>query len=163
MTMNQRRVFTALAVSALAACSGGEKPKADTTAAAPAAGAAPAAAPVAAQPATGKTWDVKMYGDPTGSRFDPVTVTIKSGDAIRWTIVNGPPHNVAFWSDSLPAAAVPVLTANMPESMGPLMGQMMTAASQAYTVSFAGVPAGTYKYYCVPHLALGMKGVIVVQ
>ena len=30
-------------------------------------------------------------------------------------------------------------------------------------ISFAGVPAGVYKIYCTPHLALGMKGAVTVQ
>jgi len=163
----------AFTLVAMLACGGGEKPKSDTTAAAApnpapgAPGAAPAApsaaAPGAAQPITGKTWDVKMYADEKGSRFDPVNITIKRGDGIRWTLVNGPPHNVAFWNDSIPSGAASVLQGNMPDQMGALSGQMMTNPNQTYTISFAGVPAGTYHYYCVPHLALGMKGTITVQ
>jgi plastocyanin len=30
-------------------------------------------------------------------------------------------------------------------------------------VSFAGAPKGDYKYYCLPHLALGMKAKLTVQ
>jgi plastocyanin len=164
----QRLAIVALAVTAMVGCGGGEKPKAESTAAAPpgAAPAAPAPAPGAAgaaQAITGKTWDVKMYADEKGSRFDPVNITIKRGDGIRWTLVNGPPHNVAFWTDSIPASASNVLQGNMPNPMAALSGTMMTNPNDTYTVSFAGVPAGTYHYYCVPHLALGMKGIITVQ
>jgi plastocyanin len=168
---NQRLAAAALALVAMLACGGGEKPKTDTTAAPPspapgAPGAAPAptaGAPAAAQAITGKTWDVKMYADDKGSRYDPVSITIKRGDGIRWTLVNGPPHNVAFWNDSIPTGAASALQGNMPDQMGPLSGQMMTNPNQTYTISFTGVPAGTYHYYCVPHLALGMKGTITVQ
>jgi plastocyanin len=164
----QRLAVVALAVAAIVGCGGGEKPKAESTAAAPpgAAPAAPAPSPGAAgaaQAITGKTWDVKMYADEKGSRFDPVNITIKRGDGIRWTLVNGPPHNVAFWTDSIPAGASNVLQGNMPNPMAALSGTMMTNPNETYTVSFAGVPAGTYHYYCVPHLALGMKGIITVQ
>lgn len=171
-SINQRLAAAAFALVAMLACGGGEKPKSDTTVApanpAPGApGAAPAApsagAPGAAQAITGKTWDVKMYADEKGSRFDPVSITIKRGDGIRWTLVNGPPHNVAFWNDSVPSGAANVLQGNMPNQMGALSGEMMTNPNQTYTISFAGVPTGTYHYYCVPHLALGMKGTIIVQ
>lgn len=171
-SMNQPLVVLALAMAALVGCAGGEKAKPESTAAAPAA-AAPAAAPVtpapaagapsAAQAITGKTWDVKMYADEKGSRFDPVNITIKRGDGIRWTLVNGPPHNVAFWNDSIPSGAANVLQGNMPDQMAALAGPLMMNLNQTYTISFAGVPAGTYRYYCVPHLALGMKGIITVQ
>jgi plastocyanin len=169
-SMNLRLVVAALAAAALGACGGGEKNKPESTAAAPPAAApgaptpAPSAgAPAAAQAITGKTWDVKMYADEKGSRFDPVNITIKRGDGIRWTLVNGPPHNVAFWSDSIPSGAASALQGNMPDQMAALSGTMMTNLNQTYTISFAGVPAGTYHYYCVPHLALGMKGTITIQ
>jgi plastocyanin len=104
-----------------------------------------------------------MFGDAAGYRFDPSTITIKRGDAVRWTVVSGQPHNVTFWSDSVPPTAVSILRANMPQTMAPLMGPLLTNPSQTYTVSLGGAPVGTYHYYCTPHLALGMKGTIVVQ
>jgi plastocyanin len=128
---------------------------------APAGGAASGSA--AAKAATGKTWDVKMEGDAQGYRFDPANLTIKAGDAVRWTVVSGPPHNVSFWPDSIPKNAQAQLQANMPNTMGPLSSPLEMNPNATYTVSFAGVPAGTYKYYCTPHLAMGMKGNITVQ
>ena len=104
-----------------------------------------------------------MLGDATGYRFDPATVTIKKGDAVRWTVVSGPPHNVTFWPDSIPQGASAQLGANMPQTMAPLSGPLESTIGGTYTVSFAGVPAGTYKYYCTPHLAMGMKGQVTVQ
>ena len=168
---NHRLVVVALVATAIVGCGGGEKAKPESTAAAPPAAApgAPTPAPSAAAPAaaaqaiTGKTWDVKMYADEKGSRFDPVNITIKRGDGIRFTLVNGPPHNVAFWSDSIPAGAASALQGNMPDQMSTLAGPLMMNPNQTYTISFAGVPAGTYHYYCVPHLALGMKGIITIQ
>ena len=43
------------------------------------------------------------------------------------------------------------------------MTPLLIAPNDAYTVSFAGTKAGTYKFYCTPHLALGMKGTVTVQ
>lgn len=137
-------------------------PSGATTAAATPTPGAPAGG-AAAKPATGKTWDVKMIGDATGYHFDPVSLTIKEGDAVRWTVVSGPPHNVSFWSDSIPANAATQLNANMPETTAPLSGPMRMNANETYVVSFAGVPKGEYKYYCTPHLAMGMKGAIRVE
>ncbi len=129
-----------------------------------------ASAPVASTPTTGaaqstsgRTIDVQMIGGATGYTFVPATVTIKSGDTVRWTNVSGGPHNVTFWSDSIPAGAGSRLQAAMPQQMSPLAGPLLSAPNATYTISFAGAPAGTYAYYCTPHLALGMKGKIVVQ
>ena len=177
-----RALFASVFV--LGACAGGDKnaSKTDTTMAAPAAtttatpadttaaaSAAPAAAPaggaVAAAPATGKTIDVKMLGDEKGYRFDPANITVKSGDAIKFTNVSGGPHSVGFDPAKVPANLQPQLGANMPgdHSMGALEGPMLLQPNETYTISFAKIPAGAYDYHCTPHLALGMKGVITVQ
>ena len=156
------RLFLLILAGPAVACGRGEKPSAGATATAapPQAADTTAAAP---QAITGKTWDVKMIGDATGNRFDPPTLTIKRGDGVRWTVVSGPPHDATFWPDSIPPGASGSLQINMPQTIGPLTGPLLVNLSQTYMVSFAGLPAGVYHYYCTPHLALGMKGTIVVQ
>ena len=68
-----------------------------------------------------------------------------------------------LWSDSIPKGAAEKLTAGMPDQMGPLQGPLLAEPDKTYKVSFAGAPAGVYKFYCLPHLALGMHGKITVQ
>ena len=169
----------------LGACGGEKTPAADTGAAAtattpaatstpttdsaattaPAAGAAttPAAGAVAAAPATGTTHEVKMTGDATGYKFEPANITVKQGDAIKFIMVSGGPHNVAF-QNVTDATAKAQLDANMPGAkLGEASGPMIMAPNEGYTVSFAKVPAGKYEYICTPHAAMNMKGVITVQ
>lgn len=112
---------------------------------------------------TGKTIDVKMVGDAKGYRFEPANFSIKVGDGARFTNVSGGPHDVTFWPDSIPSGVAAQLSANMPNTTAPLTGPLLTAPNQTYVVSFAGLKPGVYHYYCTPHLALGMKGVITVQ
>jgi plastocyanin len=112
---------------------------------------------------TGSTVTVKMIGDAKGYRFEPATITIHSGDAVTFTNVVGGPHNVTFWSDSIPKGTAQQLQANMPNTTGPFTSPLLIDANATYTVSFGKLPAGTYKFYCMPHLALGMKGEITVQ
>lgn len=137
----------------------------DSSAMAAAPAGTPAAGAVATAPATGKTIDVKMLGDEKGYRFDPANITVKSGDAIKFTNVSGGPHNVGFDPAKVPPAVQPQLGANMPgdHSMGALEGPLLLQPNETYTISFAKIPAGTYDFHCTPHLALGMKGVITVQ
>jgi plastocyanin len=47
--------------------------------------------------------------------------------------------------------------------MSPLSGVLITQPNATYQVSLAGLSAGRYRFYCLPHLALGMTGQIVVQ
>src|SRR4051812_34400654 len=151
----------------LGACSGGDKsgtPTDSATTAAPTTNtAAPATGTVAKAPATGKTWDVKMIGDGTTYKFEPADITIKQGDAVRWTMVSGGPHNVSFDPAEVAAAAKPQLMANMEAQMSELSGPLLQNANDQYTISFANVPAGKYNYHCTPHLAMNMKGTITVQ
>jgi plastocyanin len=133
--------------------------------AASAPGAAPAAGAAAAAPATGKTTEVKMIGDEKGYRFEPANITVKAGDAIKFTNVTGGPHNIGFDPAKVPAPVQAQLGANMPgdHSMGPLESPLLLQPNESYTISFAKIPPGTYDIHCTPHLALGMKGVVTVQ
>lgn len=151
----------------LGACGGGDSNStADSAATAtPAAGtdAGAAGATAAMAPITGTTHTVRMVGDAQGYRFDPAQLTIKAGDGVKWEMVSGGPHNVAFDPAKVPAAAKGQLMANMPNQMGELSSQMFMNVGESYTVSFANIPAGTYEYICTPHLMNGMSGTITVQ
>lgn len=170
--------FNAIALLAgallLGACGGGDSNTdtaavvtGDTAATAatttPAAGATTAAAPATgtAMPATGQTHTVQMKQEGTAFVFDPANITVKQGDAIKFVMVSGAPHNVAFLD--VPADAKAQLDANMPEKIAELAGKMLMNPNEEYTISFAGVKPGSYNYVCQPHAAMGMKGVVTVQ
>ena len=154
---------------AFAACSGGDNNSdtaaaagTDTAAQATATAATPAAAGATAPaPITGTTHEVKMLGDDKGYRFEPADLKIKAGDGVKFVMVSGGPHNVDFSQGA--GAAANALTANMPNQMAPLSGPYLTNAGEAYTVSFANVPAGSYEYICTPHAAMNMKAKITVE
>lgn len=167
-------IMLAASAVVLGACAGGDKNAGDTTAvamdtAAPAA-SAPAATTMATAsgmatmaPITGTTHEVKMIGDATGYRFEPVNITVKAGDGIKFTVVNGGPHNVAFDPATIPVDVQPQLDANISEKMGQLSSALKMNAGETLTISFANIKPGKYPFHCTPHLALGMKGEITVQ
>jgi plastocyanin len=170
------RFAVAAGVIALGACAGGEKKPADTTHVAvdtstssasttttTTPGGATAGA-VALAPITGTTHEVKMVGDAKGYRFEPANVTVKQGDGIKFVVVSGGPHNVAFDPATIPPDVKPQLDANMgTDKMGELSSNLKTNPGDAVTVSFGNIKPGQYPVHCTPHLALGMKGVITVQ
>jgi len=110
----------------------------------------------------GATVRVRMLMQGTTYKFDPTNFTVHPGDVVEFVNVSGFPHNVMFDATKVPAGAAAVLNANMTQRSGNLMGPMMAQANQTYRVSFANAPVGTYAYSCLPHQALGMKGVITV-
>ena len=86
---------------------------------------------------------------------------MKPGDGVKWIMVSGAPHNVAF--NNVPAAAKAQLSANMPSQLKELTSPMMMNAHETYTMSFANIPAGKYDYVCEPHAAMNMRGSVTVQ
>lgn len=147
--------------------SGDSAKAANADANAPAAGAAGAAGTTAAgamKPITGTTHEVKMVGDEKGYRFEPAELTIKAGDGVKFIMMSGGPHNVAFDETNLTPAVKAQLAANMgPDQVTQLSSKFVQAPNEDYTISFAGIPAGTYDYNCTPHLAFNMRGKITVQ
>src|SRR5438034_1403110 len=102
-------LIAVVAATALA-CGGAEKTK-DTS--------RPSAAKAAA-PTAGKTYQVKMYGNADGYRFEPKDLTISVGDNVTFVAVDGGPHNVAFDPAGIPADAKEQLSANMPSQVSEL-------------------------------------------
>jgi len=166
----------AVAVGAitLGACAGGEKKPADTTHVAIDTTAASTTTTTGTStttlgaatmaPITGKTIEVKMLGDAKGYRFEPSNLTVKQGDGVKFVVVSGPPHNIAFDPATVPADVKAQLDANMgTDKMGELSSNMKMNPGESVTVSFGNIKPGQYPYHCIPHLALNMKGVITVQ
>ena len=72
-------------------------------------------------------------------RFHPATLSIRRGDSVRWLWRDGGTrHNVTF-----------------------RRSHSRTQGSGSYTLRFAH--AGTFNYRCTIHVALGMRGKIVVH
>ena len=110
-----------------------------------------------------QTHVVRMVQEGTAYRFEPANLTIKTGDRIRFVNVSGGPHNVSFDPAKVPDDVEKVLSAAMPNQIQALWGPLLTEANADYTVSFAGVKPGSYEYFCMPHMAMNMKGTITVQ
>lgn len=165
--MRFNSVVLMAAAVAMSACGGGGDGAGSNTGAAgntatastPAGGGA--AATGTAMPVTGTWHEVRMLGDEKGYRYDPVDITIKAGDGIRWTMVSGAPHNVAFQNVAADARAQ--LSANMPNQLTDLSSPMLLNANEKYEMSFAGVKPGKYDYICTPHIANNMRGSVTVQ
>jgi plastocyanin len=179
--MRFQEFAVAVGVIVLGACAGGESKPGDTTHVAvdtssatttttTTAGGAASTTPgtatgtVAPAPITGTTKTVNMVGDAKGYRFEPANVTVKQGDGIKFVVVSGGPHNVAFDPATIPPDVRAQLDANMgTDKMGELSSNMKMNPGESVTVSFGKIKPGQYPFHCTPHLALGMKGVVTVQ
>ena len=158
-----RKFMAAVAVFGFA-CGGGES--GDAASSTPPATSQPAAA-AATTTGTGTVHQVVMKLTDGGQYvFEPATLTIKVGDTVRWVNESGPPHNVQFFGDQIPAGAGDVLVqayAGDAQKIGPMSGRLLMQLGETYEISFAAAPAGTYGYTCTPHQALGMNGTLTVE
>lgn len=118
-------------------------------------------APPAAGGAAGKTHDVNMVLEGSSYKYVPDQLTVGSNDVIRYHNKSGGPHNVAFWTDSIPKGAASAI--QLTEPIQPLSSKLAVAPDEVIEVKLNNAPKGEYKYYCTPHLALGMKARLSVQ
>lgn len=107
--------------------------------------------------------EVRMVQEGSAYRFRPAALTVRPGDRVRFVMVSGGPHNVAFDAERVPGPARRALAAGMPDTIAPLAGPVLTEPGAGYTVSFDGVPPGTYPFLCMPHAAMGMRGTVTVR
>jgi plastocyanin len=113
--------------------------------------------------ANGEPHVVRMIGDASGYRFEPATITIASGESVVFEVASGAPHSVAFDTAAVSPHVARVLSTQMQHTTGLLSGPLLLQSKERYVVSFAGVPAGTYPFVCLPHFALQMKGTVIVR
>jgi plastocyanin len=161
--MRMTSMVTGLAMI-LAACGGDQKAgDQQGTTAAPEQPAAGGEAPAANAPSggTGKTHDVNMVLEGSSYKYVPDRLTVGSNDVIRYHNKSGGPHNVAFWTDSIPKGAESAISVTDP--MAPLSSKLAVSPDEVLEVRLNKAPAGEYKYYCTPHLALGMKARLTVK
>ena len=92
----------------------------------------------------------------SGLRFEPATVTIKAGQAVRW-------RNDASFGHT--ATADPTLATNPADVQLPAGAQAFNSGQVGAGAEFVHVftTPGTYKYFCLPHENAGMVGTVVVN
>jgi plastocyanin len=150
--MSQRIVpYVLIAAALLAACKGEKKTPTDQPATGePAAAASNAGGPFTPDPG-GKVITVEMVTDGEGNYFKPAAINAKRGDVVRYTLKVGV-HNVNFLADS-----------NSGRTGYPTKASdFLQLPGQTYDVKVT-FGSGTYYFQCDPHVALGMKGHVIVE
>jgi plastocyanin len=109
---------------------------------------------VGGPPAAAQAQAAKAEIDGTAQlKWEPANVTIRPGGSVTFKISGGPPHPVESGDGSNPAGDGKF------DAKGCAMDKMSTVGASC-TVKFP--KAGTYPYFCVVHVSLGMKGVVQV-
>ncbi len=116
--------------------------------------------PAAAQ----EVHEIRMVADGKEEfRFAPASVSARRGDVLLFKAVRGAPHSVVFEGKDLPAQAREKLNAALPRRAGDLSSPLLTEGSEYRIVVPQGLPADTYKFFCLPHKAYDMRGEVTVR
>jgi plastocyanin len=116
------------------------------------------------QAAAQEVHEIRMVADGKGEfRFAPASVSARRGDVLLFKAVRGAPHSVVFEGKELSPQAREKLNAALPRRAGDLSSPLLTEGSEYRVVVPHGLPAGTYKPFCLPHRAYDMRGEVTVK
>lgn len=104
--------------------------------------------------ATGLDEPVVEISATNQNRFQAPTVTVRVGESVRWRNTGGVFHTVTFD----PGRADDPANVELPGGVQPFNSEL--GAGMSFSRRFT--VAGTYRYICEPHEALGMVGTVIV-
>lgn len=88
--------------------------------------------------------------------YTPDTVRVAVGETVRWENSSDVMHTVTADSDE----ALKAKSVELPEGASPFnSGNLNPEDTFEHTFEVAG----TYRYFCIPHEAAGMKGTVIVS
>lgn len=103
-----------------------------------------------------------MIGDAKGYRFEPQHVTARAGDGVKFVVVSGAPHEIAFDLEAIRVEWRERLLLNMPNATNG-RSPLLVGENETWTVSLGGLGPGKYPFVSTPRLPQGMKGEIEIQ
>jgi plastocyanin len=96
-------------------------------------------------------------------RFEPATVTAAPNDIVVFQVVSGAPHSIVFEGEGMSPGVRGAFNNALTGRSGDLSSPLLTAAGSEYRLVVPQVPPGTYKFYCLPHRAYDMRGVLTIK
>jgi plastocyanin len=96
-------------------------------------------------------------------RFEPATLTVQPNEVIVFRVASGAPHSVVFEGEGLSPGVRGAINSALPGRSGDLSSPLLTAAGKDYRMVVPQMPPGKYPFYCLPHRAYDMRGVMVVK
>ncbi len=109
--------------------------------------------------------EIRMEVDPDQEEFSfsPASVTARPGDALLFKVVNGAPHSIVFEAAGLSGAARQALNAALTRRSADLTSPLLTDNGSEYRLTIPALPAGTYRFFCLPHRAYDERGEFRIQ
>jgi plastocyanin len=95
-------------------------------------------------------------------RIQPGVTVVHANDVVVFKVTGGAPHNITFEASGLSPQARAALNEALPRRAGDLTGPLLTAGAE-YRLVVPALPAGSYRFYCLPHRAYDERGELRVE
>ncbi|MEP7227571.1 MAG: plastocyanin/azurin family copper-binding protein [Gemmatimonadales bacterium] len=112
-----------------------------------------------------KVHEIRMDANPDKDifRFTPAEVNARPGDVLLFRAVSGTPHSVVFESAGLSGPAREALNGALSRRSADLSSPLLTPNGAEYRVVVPALPPGNYAFFCLPHRAYDMRGVLQIM
>lgn len=112
-----------------------------------------------------KVHEIRLEANPEKEifRFSPARVTARPGDVLLFTAVSGTPHSIVFERAGLPGATREALNGALSRRSGDLSSPLLTPNGAEYRIVVPALPPGRYEFFCLPHRAYDMRGVLQIS
>jgi plastocyanin len=112
-----------------------------------------------------KVHEIRLEANPEKEifRFSPARVTARPGDVLLFRAVSGTPHSIVFEARGLSGAAHETLNGALSRRSGDLSSPLLTPNGAEYRMVVPALPPGRYEYFCLPHRAYDMRGVLQIS
>lgn len=95
-------------------------------------------------------------------RFSPALVSARAGDVLLLRAVSGTPHSIVFESGRLSGPAREALNGALSRRAGDLSSPLLTPDGAEYRIVVPALAPGRYEFFCLPHRAYDMRGVLQI-
>jgi plastocyanin len=111
-----------------------------------------------------KSHEIRLEANPEKEifRFSPSQVTARPGDVLLFRAVSGTPHSIVFEGAGLLGPAREALNGALSRRSGELSSPLLTPNGTEYRVVVPALPPGKYEFFCLPHRAYDMRGVLQI-
>jgi plastocyanin len=99
-------------------------------------------------------------------RFEPTSKTVEAGTTVRWRNTARGVHTVSAYGDGIPEAADYFASGGYDSEQAAVdawYNSTEGGVDPGDTFEYTFEVPGEYNYYCVPHEAAGMVGVVIVE
>jgi plastocyanin len=119
---------------------------------------------VTAEAQAQKVHEIRLEANPEKEiyRFSPERISARPGDVLLFRAVSGTPHSVVFEGGRLSGPAHEALNGALSRRSGDLSSPLLTPDGAEYRMTVPALPAGRYEFFCLPHRAYDMRGVLQV-